>query len=101
MHMSPWKVGKESRMHEFINGNDINTLLIRGFVHDIAYCPIINAIVILDKIIIEFNEELQKEETYSVYLAHTLTNEFGEFCFYISDKLSGYKIKVFDNYHES
>lgn len=88
-------------MNDFFNGNDIDTLLVRGFVHDIAYRPIINAIVILDKIIVEFNEELQKEESYCVYLAHTLTNELGEFCFYITDKLSGYKIKVFDNYHES
>lgn len=88
-------------MNEFFNENDIDTLLLRGFVHDSNYLPVINAIVILDKIMVEFNEELQKEESYFIYLAHTLTNEYGEFCFYITDKLSGYKIKVFDNYHES
>lgn len=87
-------------MNEYYNGNDINTLLLRGFVHDSDYRPVINAVVILDKIMIDFNEESHTEERYFAYLAHTLTNELGEFCFYITDKLSGYKIKVFDNHHE-
>lgn len=84
---------------QILNQNDINTVLIKGNVYNYDYVPVENAIVILEKIVLEFNEETNHEESYLTYQAHTLTNQNGEFAFFITDKSSGYKVKIFDNKH--
>ncbi|MBE7719453.1 hypothetical protein [Lacrimispora indolis] len=75
-------------------------ILIKGRVRYKDSCPVIGAVVILEKLSPVYDEELQENGQIGTYLEHTLTNEWGEFCFSISDKTSSYKIKVFDNHHK-
>ena len=77
----------------------IEKVLIQGYVHYKDGSPVQGAIVILEKISCEYNEELQEEQNQSIYLANTVTGSNGAFCFFITDRTSYYKIKVFDNNH--
>jgi len=77
----------------------IEKVLIQGCVHYKEGSPVQGAIVILEKISYEYNEELQEEQKTHIYLANTVTGSNGEFCFFITDRTSYYKIKVFDNNH--
>ncbi len=74
-------------------------ILIIGKVRYKDSCPVKGAIVILEKLVPIYNEDVQEQEYEGSYLGHGLTNDQGEFCFSISDRMSSYKIKVFDNHH--
>jgi len=74
-------------------------ILIKGRVRYKDSCPVKGAIVILEKLVPIYNKEVQEQKYEGTYLDHGLTNDQGEFCFSISDKMSSYKIKVFDNHH--
>lgn len=74
-------------------------ILIIGRVRYKDSCPVKGAIVILEKLVSIYNEDVQEQEYEGTYLGHGLTNDHGEFCFSISDRMSSYKIKVFDNHH--
>jgi hypothetical protein len=73
--------------------------VIKGLVRDTNKTPVREAIIILERLVPVFNEDLQEEDFSGVYLGHTLTNPYGEFCFRVSDRTSTYRIKVFDNGH--
>ena len=73
--------------------------VIKGLVRDTNKAPVREAVVILERLVPVFNEDLQEEDFSGVYLGHTLTNRYGEFCFRVSDRTSTYRIKVFDNGH--
>ncbi|SEW23298.1 hypothetical protein [[Clostridium] fimetarium] len=75
----------------------IEKVLIHGYIHYKEGGPVQGAIVILEKIPSEYNEELQEEQKQVIYLANTVTSSNGEFCFFVTDRTSYYKIKVFDN----
>lgn len=81
------------------NGYYIEKVLIKGCVHYKDGSPVEGAIVILEKKLCKYNEELQEEQERNIYLADTITSCNGEFCFFITDRTSYYKIKVFDNNH--
>lgn len=74
-------------------------ILIKGRVRYKDSCPVKGAIVILEKLVPIYNEEIEGLKYEGTYLEHGLTNHQGEFCFSISDRTSSYKIKVFDNHH--
>lgn len=80
--------------------NECNTenVLIKGCVRYDDCSPVKQAIVILEKIYCEYNEELQMNKIRYIYLTHTLTNKHGEFSFIVTDKLSCYLVKVFNNH---
>lgn len=78
---------------------EMEHVLIKGWVHYGNFCPAKGAIVILERIICVYNEQLQEDDYQGIYVNHTLTNGNGEFCFIITDRTSSYKIKVFDNHH--
>ena len=86
-------------MEQKYNQNCIENVLINGCVHYNDCSPAKKAIVILEKLACDYNEELQADQSQAIYLAHTVTNSNGEFCFFITDKTTYYKIKVFDNHH--
>lgn len=65
--------------------------IIRGLVRSTSRAPVAGAVVIL--------ERLDPEDLSTVYLGHTLTNRYGEFCFAVSDRTSTFLVKVFDNCH--
>lgn len=73
--------------------------VIRGLVRNTNRSPVMGAVVILERLVPVFNEELKEEDLSSVYLCHALTNRYGEFCFAVPDKTSMYCVKVFDNGH--
>ncbi|HCD42703.1 MAG TPA: hypothetical protein DEQ64_02990 [Lachnoclostridium sp.] len=72
-------------------------ILIKGRVRYKDSCPVKGAVVILEKLVPIYNQQEQGYE--GTCLEHTMTNDRGEFCFSITDKMSSYKIKVFDNHH--
>ncbi|WP_349947380.1 hypothetical protein ABFV83_02515 [Lacrimispora sp. BS-2] len=74
-------------------------ILIKGRVGYKDSCPVKDAIVILEKLVPVYDQESQEQEFEGTCLEHTTTNDQGEFCFSITDKMSSYKIKVFDNHH--
>lgn len=86
-------------MDQIYNEYDLENVVVRGYVRYRDYTPVKGAIVILEKMISEYNEVLQQEERLMVYHSHTLTNQNGEFSFLLMDRTSIYKIKVFDNHH--
>lgn len=79
-------------MDQEYNEYYIDQILIKGCVHYEDNSPVKGTIVILEKISCE-------EQGEDIYITHTLTNCYGEFCFFISDRTSYYKIKVFNNHH--
>jgi len=86
-------------MEQKYNEYYIEKILIQGYVHYRDGSPVHGAIVILEKIPCKYNEELQEEQNQIIYLANTITGSNGAFCFFITDRASCYKIKVFDNNH--
>ncbi|RDY31956.1 carboxypeptidase regulatory-like domain-containing protein [Lachnotalea glycerini] len=79
------------------NENYIDYVLIRGYVRYRDSTPVKNAVVILERISSDCNKEQQKKRL--CYVTHTITDKDGEFNFFVSDRTSYYKIKVFDNHH--
>lgn len=86
-------------MEQAYNEDHTEPVLIRGYVRYRDLTPVRGAVVILEKTLSFYNEELQKEELQQSYLAHALTNRKGEFCFSVTDRMSSYKIKIYDNHH--
>ncbi|ADL05448.1 conserved hypothetical protein [[Clostridium] saccharolyticum WM1] len=74
-------------------------ILIKGKVRYKDSCPVKGAVVLLEKLVPCSEEGAEEQGTAGTYLEHALTNGQGEFCFSISDRLSSYKIKIFDNRH--
>lgn len=74
--------------------------VIRGLVRYTNKNPVRGAVVILERMVTVFNEELQEADVTGVYQNYTFTNKSGEFCFPVNDTKSTYRIKVFDNHHE-
>jgi protocatechuate 3,4-dioxygenase beta subunit len=87
----------EEKMYQISIESFYEYVLIKGYVLYKDNIPVKNAIVILEKYSSKSDEELQEKQYH--YLDHQLTNKNGEFCFFITDKTSCYKIKVFDNHH--
>ena len=85
----------EQMNHEY----HMEGILIKGRVRYKDSCPVKGAVVILEKLVPASDEIPQEQGREGTCLEHGLTNERGEFCFSISDKMSCYKIKVFDNHH--
>ncbi|MFA9376166.1 MAG: hypothetical protein ACERKZ_05355 [Lachnotalea sp.] len=86
-------------MEQEYNEYYIEKVLIKGYVHDEENYPVENAIIILEKIYCENENNTGENQEQTKYLTHTLTNCYGEFSFFIEDKSSYYRIKVFDNHH--
>nr|WP_314459065.1 hypothetical protein [uncultured Clostridium sp.] len=74
--------------------------IIKGMVSYRNRVPVGGAVIILERMVSVFNEELKEEILESVYLDYTQTNRCGEFYFPVSDTTATYRIKVFDNHHE-
>ena len=74
--------------------------LIRGMVRYKNRVPVRGAIIILERMVNVFNEELKEDDWEGVYLGFTQTNIYGEFCFSVPDNTVTYRVKVFDNHHE-
>lgn len=84
-------------MREF---NCCPNVLIRGYVYYEDMTPVIDALVILERVlskeeIIYTNSKLQNKGDF--YCASSTTNSFGKFCFPIFDTNHYYKIKIFEN----
>lgn len=74
--------------------------MIRGMVRYKNRVPVRGAIIILERMVNVFNEQLKEEDWEGVYLGYTKTNMHGEFCFSVPDNTVTYRVKVFDNRHE-
>jgi len=74
--------------------------MIRGMVRYKNRVPVRGAIIILERMVNVFNEQLKEEDWEGVYLGYTQTNMHGEFCFSVPDNTVTYWVKVFDNRHE-
>jgi hypothetical protein len=74
--------------------------IIRGMVRYRNRVPVRGAIIILERMVNVFNEELKEEDWEGVYLGYAQTNMHGEFCFSVPDNTNTYRVKVFDNHHE-
>ena len=86
-------------MEQINHESHMEGILIKGRVRYKDSCPVKGAVVILEKLIPVCEEGFQDQRPEGTCLEHALTNERGEFCFSISDKMSSYKIKIFDNHH--
>lgn len=74
--------------------------VIKGMVSYRNCDPVGGAVIILERMVSVFNEELKEEKLKSVFLDYTQTNRCGEFCFPVPDTTATYRIKVFNNHHE-
>ena len=74
--------------------------MIRGMVRYKNRVPVRGAIIILERMVNVFNEELKEDDWEGVYLGFAQTNMHGEFCFSVPDNAVTYRVKVFDNHHE-
>lgn len=64
-----------------------NTCVVKGYITYNDGCPVANAILILEPL----------ENIYKNLMQITTTNDFGEYCFLVTNTNIYYKVKIFNN----
>lgn len=72
-------------------------VLLKGYVYYEDKEPVKGAIVILEQLFRRDRSCKCNKDEEAVYSTYTITNCYGEFCFFIYDRTKYYKIKIFDN----